>query len=187
MGHGGNVIQELTADHREVEELFARIEALPAGDGRRRELADQLTMELIRHAVAEEEYLYPTVRRYVDGGDDLADKEIADHSEVERMLKELEGCEPGDGRFDTLITRLRTSVGAHVADEENRLFGLLAECCSPGALDELGEKVRSAKKTAPTRPHPSAPDTPPANKLLAPGTGMVDRLRDMLTGRGRQG
>ncbi|MFF9868878.1 hemerythrin domain-containing protein [Streptomyces sp. NPDC013953] len=187
MGHGGNVIQELTADHREVEELFARIEALPAGDERRRDLADELTMELIRHAVAEEEYLYPTVRRYVDGGDDLADKEIADHSEVERMLKELEGCDPGDGRFDTLITRLRTAVGAHVADEENRLFGLLVECCSAGALDELGEKVRSAKRTAPTRPHPSAPDTPPANKLLAPGTGMVDRLRDMLSGRGRQG
>ncbi|PNG20684.1 hemerythrin, partial [Streptomyces cahuitamycinicus] len=37
------------------------------------------------------------------------------------------------------------------------------------------------------RPHPSAPDTPPANKLLAPGTGMVDRLRDMLSGRGKQG
>ncbi|MFF7178588.1 hemerythrin domain-containing protein [Streptomyces sp. NPDC008121] len=187
MGHGGNVIQELTADHREVDELFAKIEALPSGDERRRDLADQLTMELIRHSVAEEQYLYPSVRRFVDDGDDLADKEVADHAEVERMLKELEGCEPGDGMFDTLITRLKASVGAHVADEENRLFPLLAESCSASALDDLGEKVRSAKKTAPTRPHPSAPDTPPANKILAPGTGMVDRLRDMLSGRGRQG
>ncbi|RST04975.1 hemerythrin domain-containing protein, partial [Streptomyces sp. WAC05374] len=34
-------------------------------------------------------------------------------------------------------------------------------------------------------PHPAAPARPPANKLLAPGAGMVDRLRDMLTGRGR--
>ncbi|MGW2713406.1 hemerythrin domain-containing protein, partial [Streptomyces sp. NPDC001356] len=31
MGHGGNVIQELTTDHREVEEIFGRIEALPPG------------------------------------------------------------------------------------------------------------------------------------------------------------
>jgi hypothetical protein len=46
--------------------------------------------------------------------------------------------------------------------------------------------VRRAKKMAPTRPHPSAPDTPPANKLLAPGTGLVDRLRDALSGRGKQ-
>ncbi|MET9803055.1 hemerythrin domain-containing protein [Streptomyces sp. NPDC006368] len=187
MGHGGNVIQELTTDHREVDSLFAQIEALPAGDEKRRDLADELTIELIRHAVAEEEYLYPTVRRYVDGGDDLADKEIADHGEVERMLKELEGCEAGDARFDTLITQLRTTVSAHVTDEENRLFPLLAESCSAEALEKLGEKVRSAKKTAPTRPHPSAPDTPPANKLLAPGAGLVDRMRDMLTGRGKQG
>ncbi|MFF6998920.1 hemerythrin domain-containing protein [Streptomyces sp. NPDC008313] len=185
MGHGGNVIQELTIDHREVDELFARIEGLPAGDKRQRELADQLTMELVRHSVAEEEHLYPAVRRFVDDGDDLADKELEDHAEVERMLKELEGCEPGDGRFDALVARLKTSVTSHVNDEENRLFPLLAESCPPGALDELGEKVRSAKKTAPTRPHPAAPDTPPANKLLAPGAGMVDRVRDMLTGRGR--
>ncbi len=113
------------------------------------------------------------VRRYVDGGVDLADKELADHSEVERMLKELEGCEPGDGRFDALIQQLKTSVTAHVSDEENRLFRLLADSCSADDLAELGDKVRSAKKTAPTRPHPAAPDTPPANKL-------------MLTGRGRQ-
>ncbi|MBT3154973.1 hypothetical protein HTV45_29565 [Streptomyces sp. CHD11] len=105
MGHGGNVIQELTTGHREVDSLFEQIEALPAGDQGRRDLADELTMELIRHSVAE----------------------------------------------------------------------------------ELGEKVRMAKETAPTRPHPAATDTPPANKLLAPGAGMVDRLRDMLTGRGRQG
>ncbi|GGR36584.1 hemerythrin domain-containing protein [Streptomyces roseolus] len=187
MGHGGNVIKELTADHREVDALFAQIETRAAADPERRRLADQLTMELVRHAVAEEEHLYPAVRRHVDGGDDLADKEIADHSEVERLLKDLEGCEPGDAEFDTMITRLKSTVTAHVRDEEDRLFPLLAEVCPPEALDELGEKIRRAKETAPTRPHPAAPDTPPMNKLLAPGTGMVDRVRDMLTGRGKQG
>ncbi|MER5217934.1 hemerythrin domain-containing protein [Streptomyces sp. NPDC002838] len=186
MGHGGNVIQELTADHREVDALFAQIETQTAADSRRRELADQLTIELVRHSVAEEEHLYPAVRRYVDGGDDLADKEIADHREVERLLKELESCQPGDARFDTLIGQLKSSVTAHVRDEEDRLFRLLADACPPEALGELGEKVRKAKETAPTRPHPAAPDTPPLNKLLAPGTGMVDRVRDMLTGRGKQ-
>ncbi|MCG3041472.1 hemerythrin domain-containing protein, partial [Streptomyces sp. S1A] len=32
---------------------------------------------------------------------------------------------------------------------------------------------------------PSAPDTPPANKVMDAGAGMVDRLRDALTGRGK--
>ncbi|ATW51884.1 hemerythrin domain-containing protein [Streptomyces xantholiticus] len=185
MGHGGNVIQELTADHREVDQMFTEIEAMGPGAPRRRELVDELTKELVRHAVAEEEYLYPAVRRFVDDGDDLADQEVADHAEVERLLKELEGCEAGDPRFDTLVTQLKSSVTSHVADEEKRLFPLLAESCSADFLMELGDKVRRAKETAPTRPHPSAPDTPPANKLLAPGMGMVDRVRDLLTSRGR--
>lgn len=30
MGHGGNVLEELMADHREVEEIFARIQAMAA-------------------------------------------------------------------------------------------------------------------------------------------------------------
>lgn len=187
MGHGGNVIEELTADHREVDALFAQLDTHTADDPERRVLADRLTMELVRHAVAEEQHLYPVVRRYVDGGDDLADKEIEDHSEVERLLKELEGCRPGDEEFDPLVTRLRSTVTEHVRDEEDRLFPLLAEVCPVGMLDELGDKVRRAKETAPTRPHPSAPDTPPLNKILAPGAGMVDRVRDMLTGRGKRG
>ncbi|MBT2365622.1 hemerythrin domain-containing protein [Streptomyces sp. ISL-10] len=184
MGHGGNVIQELTADHSEVRSLFAQIEAHTTADQQRRDLVDQLTIELVRHSIAEEQHLYPTVRRYVDGGDDLADKEIADHAEVERLLKELEDCKPGEARFDALIAQVKSSVTAHISDEENQLFPLLEEVCSAEALQELGQRVRSAKESAPTRPHPSAPDTPPTNKILAPGVGMVDRVRDMLTGRG---
>jgi hypothetical protein len=72
-----------------------------------------------------------------------------------------------------------------VTDEEQNLFPQLSRSAGKEELDQLGEKVRTAKKTAPTRPHPAAPDTPPANKLLAPGAGMVDRIRDALSGRGK--
>jgi hypothetical protein len=78
-----------------------------------------------------------------------------------------------------------TEIRSHVTDEEENLFPRLRAACPAEALDTLGDKVRQAKKLAPTRPHPSAPDKPPANKLLAPGAGLVDRLRDALTGRGK--
>ncbi|MFD8430409.1 hemerythrin domain-containing protein [Streptomyces coelicoflavus] len=184
MGHGGNVIEELTADHREAESLFDRIQELPTDDAQRRELADEVTIELVRHSVAEEQYLYPAVREHVDGGAELADKEIEDHAHVEQLLKDLEGAQPGQPAFEENMTRLVQAVTDHIQDEEGRLFPLLEDACSAEQLNELGEKVRQAKKTAPTRPHPSAPNTPPANKLLAPGAGMVDRARDLLTGRG---
>lgn len=187
MGHSGNVIAELTTDHREVDGLFAQIEGQPTGSKRRRELADELTAELVRHSVAEEEYLYPAVREHLKNGDAIAAKEIEDHARVEKMLKDLEQRDAEDPRFDALVAKLKSEVTAHVEDEEQRLFPMLATACSPEALDKLGDKVRQAKKTAPTRPHPSAPNTPPANKLLAPGAGLVDRTRDLLSGRGHQG
>ncbi|GGK91850.1 hemerythrin [Streptomyces flaveus] len=186
MAHEGNVITELTTDHREVEEIFGRIEALPPGDKNRKVYADQATMELVRHSVAEEEYLYPAVRQYLPNGDTVADKEIDDHSKAEQIMKDLESCEAGDAEFDRLIGMLMSEVRSHIADEEENLFPMLRTTASAGALDELGDKVRQAKKLAPTRPHPSAPDKPPANKLLAPGAGLVDRVRDTLTGRGKK-
>jgi hypothetical protein len=50
-------------------------------------------------------------------------------------------------------------------------------------LVELAGKVESAKKLAPTRPHPGTPNNELFHKLIGPGVGLVDRLRDKLTGR----
>uniref|UniRef100_A0AAU2VDF5 Hemerythrin domain-containing protein n=1 Tax=Streptomyces sp. NBC_00003 TaxID=2903608 RepID=A0AAU2VDF5_9ACTN len=185
MGHGGDVISELTTDHREVDDLFLEIEKATPGSDERKRLADQLTIELVRHSVAEEQHLYPAVRKYVPGGDALADKEIADHGRVEEVLKSLEGLDADDPQFNHVIVKLRTEVEAHVRDEENNLFVRLRAVCPPGDLEELGDKIRTAKKLAPTRPHPSTPSSPPGNKLLAPGIGLVDRARDFVTGRGK--
>jgi hypothetical protein len=47
-------------------------------------------------------------------------------------------------------------------------------------LDELGKRMEKAKKLAPTRPHPRAPDQPPG--ILAAGmvAAVMDRARDMV-------
>jgi hemerythrin superfamily protein len=181
-----DVIAVLVTDHREVEEMFSRLEQMTGDIGERSKLlAEQVVIELVRHSVAEEEYLYPAVREHVTGGGELADHEIAEHAEAEETMKRLEGLEPGDSAFWPTVELLMRQIRHHVQEEENDLFPRLRAACPPEQLVELGGKVQRAKKTAPTRPHPAAPDTPPANKLLAPGTGLVDRLRDALTGRGR--
>lgn len=185
MPQQNNVIAELTADHREVEALFERLEALEPGDEQAVDLVDQITIDQVRHSVAEEQYLYPAVREHVQGGDAIADKEIEDHTKVELILKYLEHRPADDERFGELSKQLIAEVDSHVKDEEQRLFPALLEACSFEQLDELGEKVRQAKATAPTRPHPSAPDDSAAGKLVGAGVGLVDRVRDMLTGRGQ--
>ncbi|MFJ7280189.1 hemerythrin domain-containing protein [Kitasatospora sp. NPDC098663] len=185
MGHGGNVIDELMTDHREVEEMFARIQAMTGQGQQLRDVVDEVTIELVRHSVAEEQYLYPAVREHIEGGDRLADKEIADHGRVEELLKELEKTRTDDPQMSHTLQRLMDEVAAHVQDEENNLFPMLRRACTPQQLDDLGDKIRRAKSMAPTRPHPAAPSSPTASKLIAPGAGLVDRARDFVTGRGK--
>ncbi|MEU9976390.1 hemerythrin domain-containing protein [Streptomyces sp. NPDC051014] len=185
MGHGGDAIAELMTDHREVDEMFARIQAMPGGGQELRDVVDEVTIELVRHSIAEEEYLYPAVRKHVEGGDEIADREIADHGRVERLLKDLEKTDTDDPRTGPLLQQLVQEVTAHIQDEEQNLFPMLRQACTADALNDLGDKIRRAKSMAPTRPHPSAPNTPPANKILAPGAGLVDRARDLITGRGK--
>ncbi|WP_308126065.1 hemerythrin domain-containing protein [Nonomuraea ceibae] len=181
-----DVITVLVTDHREVEQMFSQLEQM-AGDAseQAKTLAEKVVIELVRHSVAEEEYLYPAVREHMPGGPELADHEIAEHAEAEETMKRLEALEPADDEFWPTLRSLMQQIRHHVDEEENDLFPRLRLACSGEQLIELGGKVTRAKKMAPTRPHPSAPDTPPGNKLLAPGTGLVDRMRDALSGRGR--
>jgi hypothetical protein len=81
------------------------------------------------------------------------------------------------------VRKLMEDIRHHIEDEEGDLLPKLRQACSEADLQELGEKFENAKKMAPTRPHPAAPDRPPANKILGPGAGLIDRMRDALTGR----
>jgi hypothetical protein len=50
--------------------------------------------------------------------------------------------------------------------------------------ERMGSMLAMAKKTAPTHPHPDSPKTPPGN-LINSLTGILDHMRDALSGRGR--
>jgi hypothetical protein len=139
--------------------------------------------ELVRHSVAEEAYLYPTARRALPDGDRIADHETGEHADAERLMKRLEGLDATDARFNPTLAELVSHVRHHVRDEETDLFPRLRHACDLAELRTLGLKAAVAKKHAPTRPHPAAPRHPPLNRLVAPGAGLVDRLRDALSGR----
>ena len=184
---GRDVISVLTEDHRAVEEVFVRIESLAPGHPDRKRLADQVVRELVRHAEAEEVYVYPAFRRFLPGGDAIADREIEEHAAAERSMKQLQGLGADDPFFDRLLAGLMTEVREHVAEEEGTYFPMLAVSASAEELETLGRAVTVVKKVVPTRPHPAAPDRPPLNLMLGPAVGLVDRVRDLVTGRGRPG
>lgn len=179
-----DLISVIIDDHRAVESVFSELENGSDDPQRRRDLTDHVIAELVRHSVAEEQYMYPAARKHLPNGDEIADHEISEHAEAERVMKDLEDLDPNDPAFEQLLGRLMSDIRHHVQDEETDLLPSLRSACSEQELRDLGEKVLRAKRTAPTRPHPSAPDKPPANLVLDPGAGLIDRLRDGLTGRG---
>lgn len=169
MGHGGDVIAGLTADHREVDELFAQIEDQGAGDERRRELAGDLATKLAAHFAAEQQLLYPAARECVAGGDEIANQALTGHAALSLLLEEVEQLHAGAPQFDLLVARLRLEAHGHIRDQEERLFPLMSVTCTPGLLDERGDKVRSARKRT-AHPHPLACEE-------------MDRVRDLMPGR----
>ncbi|HEY8374226.1 MAG TPA: hemerythrin domain-containing protein [Pseudonocardiaceae bacterium] len=186
-GRPEDLITLLTADHRRVEALFERLGQLAGGTGREAKVvAEQVVIELVRHSVAEELHLYPVVRARVPDGDRIAEHELAEHLDAERTMAELEGMNPEHEEFWPTVHRLMRQIRQHVQEEENELFPQLRSVCTTEELVELGRKAALAKTIAPTRPHPAAPHTPPGNLVLGPMMGVLDRARDIVSGRGRR-
>jgi hemerythrin superfamily protein len=177
-----DVIDVLTADHREVENLTDQITATVDPE-ERRDLADQLIAELVRHSVAEEMYVYPAMRDHLPNGEQAVEHDIQEHKELETLMKQLEGADTDSAEFEDVLGNLRQALLDHVQDEETTQFPQLRAHVPAATLVELKEKVELAKKVAPTRPHPAAPNAELFHKLVGPGVGLVDRLRDRLTGR----
>jgi hypothetical protein len=98
-------------------------------------------------------------------------------------MKELESADADGEGFLVLIGELADVLRDHIQDEEQEQFPRLRAQIPREELVEIAGKVETAKKVAPTRPHPSAPNAELFHKMVGPGVGMIDRLRDKLTGR----
>jgi hemerythrin superfamily protein len=181
-----DLIDVLAAEHREVEALFAELEARFGASGPEVEdIAQRVVTRLVQHSVAEEVHLYPLVREVLDDGDALAEREIAEHDAAERTMKRLEALPARSADFWMTYRILTNLIAQHVGEEEQYLFPRLAAAVAKEDREQIGDRILSTEKTAPTRPHPASPSEGGALAALAPGAGLVDRIRDALTGRGR--
>lgn len=176
-----DMVTELVKDHQEVEEMFKKLEQPNLAPDKRDNMLQDVITELVRHSVAEEQYLYPTAREALDDGDSIADHEIEEHKTAEQLMKDLERMDRDDDEFTSTLRGFIGDVRHHIREEEDELFPRLQEACTPEQLRELGDKIRMIKKIAPTHPHPDSPHTPPGTTIAGPMAGLVDRVRDAVT------
>jgi hypothetical protein len=177
-----DVVDILTTDHQEVLDLLQQIK-ITTGTEERRDLSNTVISELGRHSVTEEMYVYAAMKKHLPDGDEAADHDVEEHKELEQTMKKLESVDAQSREFAELLRELEDILRDHVSDEENEQLPQLQTQVPREELIEIAGKVENAKKLTPTRPHPSAPNSEVFHKLVGPGVGLVDRLRDKLSGR----
>lgn len=182
--HGA--ITVLGRQHSQVKYLLKQLETLPshtAGGSpeqisARKSIVDMITVRLSEHETLEEEYFWPLVRESVPDGGTYADQALRQEQAGKDTLTELGRLDPGTREFDELVERLVAQLREHVAFEDT-VFLKVNEAVPQEDLDRLGEKLLSAKKAAPTRPHKHAPKRPgSAVKAAAAGAAALDKARD---------
>jgi hemerythrin superfamily protein len=177
-----DAIELLEHDHRMVEQLLRDYEAAASSE-QKQGVVDIVVRELSKHAALEELLFYPLVEKVLPDAKRQVDDQLRGHMTVKRLLARLDAGPLQDEEANELVDALRVEVHHHVEEEENGLMPQVRRAVDAQALEELGEVIDKAKQTAPTRPHPSAPDRPPSLALAAPVVAIYDRLRDRLQGR----
>jgi len=183
-----DVIEVLTHDHREVEQMFAELESLRGASTdeakeRRKTVTDQVTIELVRHSVAEEVLVYPKVEDKVSAEE--AEHARKEHAEAEETMAKLEKLDADDPAFDDELATLMAEIRHHIEDEEGEMFAHMRQVIDADELRRLGAEVEAFKKVAPTHPHPNVPNEALPRIAAGPAASLFDRMRDLATGRGK--
>ena len=141
-----DAIALLKADHREVEEIFARFEKA-SGKDRKQKLAEQVCLELKVHTIIEEEIFYPACRGQIE--DDLVNEAYVEHDAAKVLINEIEAGGPDEAFYDAKVKVLSEMIEHHVEEEEKRSEGMFSQARAAGLdMDALADQMRARKQTA---------------------------------------
>ncbi|MGW0245477.1 hemerythrin domain-containing protein [Nocardia goodfellowii] len=180
----------LTFLRNDHESVLGILESLERGRGagetemaKRDHLVTSLIIAESQHEAIEEQFFWPEVRSKLPDGDQLADEAIEQEDAAKRLLQRIHDSEVGSKEYEQALTEFIPAARAHIEFEQDRVWPRFAEAVSPAESEALGQKLATAKQTAPTRPHPDTPSTPGVLKTAGLGTALLDKARDLITGR----
>lgn len=138
-----DAIALLKADHRKVEDLFAKFESA-RGASQKQKLVQQICTELSVHTMIEEEIFYPACKGAVE--QDLVDEAYVEHDGAKVLIAELLGGAPDEAFYDAKVKVLQEQIEHHVEEEEKRVEGMFSQARKAGLdLDMLGEQLAARK------------------------------------------
>ncbi|MGX7927738.1 hemerythrin domain-containing protein [Tsuneonella sp. HG094] len=139
-----DAIALLKADHRKVEELFAKFESA-SGKDRKQAIAEQICTELKIHSMIEEELFYPALRGKIE--DDLLDEAYVEHDGAKVLINDISAGGPDEEFYDAKVKVLSEEIEHHVEEEEKPSEGMFAQARRADVdLVELRDQMSARKE-----------------------------------------
>ncbi len=138
---GGDPFGQLIQDHRQIESLLDEMSAVSAGEKfRRSRLFLALKRKLAKHAMAEEDVVYPIVHQ--NAGQTGQSKHLYDeHAEMKIRLFELEERLKSGAEWRDEVASLTQIVRSHVEEEERDVFPKLRRQLADAKLPSVSGQI----------------------------------------------
>jgi hemerythrin superfamily protein len=173
-----DIVDAVLQDHERFRRLFADFRQATGGQGS--EVWQALVRGLAVHETAEEEIVYPQVRRFVDGGDDIVEERLAEEDQGKKELAELEELGADAPEFESRVRQFMEKVLSHAEAEEREELPELRTAADDDSRRRMAKIYHTAKSVAPTHAHKMAPESATGNVLIGPVVALMDRVRDAI-------
>ncbi|WP_328707633.1 hemerythrin domain-containing protein [Streptomyces mesophilus] len=153
-----DAVELILDDHRRMEELFRRMRSVEEDRGK---ALGEFSDLLIAHGEAEEEEVYPALKRFRDIDNEEVQHGVKEHAEGnEALLALLEVPVVGSEDWDEKLEKLSEAITHHIDEEERTILNGARENVPHERLVELGASFIRARQ-----------------RHLDAGSGDVDNVR----------
>lgn len=169
-----HAVKLLQQDHRAVAEALEEFESAEREE--KLAIAQRICRMLTVHSQIEEELLYPAARDALHPEDEhLVAEAGVEHASLKDLIRQIEEHQEVDEQYEAKVCVLGEYVKHHVGEEENEIFPRLER--SSLDLEALGERLEERKSELMGEEGESRGGE---------RAGMMSRLSDMASGRGRR-
>jgi len=172
-----DIIAEIIDDHKVIKNLAQRFESEKNTDELQK-IANTIIREIAVHSTCEEINLYPAFEKHFPNGKEMADHSREEHLQVKKDLYKLDSMKVSDDGYHKLYEKMIKELKHHIDEEESDFLPKFQKAISKSDLENLGKKFANTRTTAPTHPHPDAPDKPPAETIAGMSALPLDKARD---------
>jgi hemerythrin HHE cation binding domain-containing protein len=136
-----NAIELLETQHRDADELFARLEGGAGSEKARQKLFDDLADLLAIHASIEELHFYPAVK--AADAEQTVEHSLEEHVDIKRKLSLCMATRLSSDSFAQRLRALKDEVQHHVKDERSELFPAVQRLLDADQLEAIGQEMTS--------------------------------------------